>query len=81
MSKIVNLAAPKTITIGTHDAVSGEDLIKNITTQVVFIPTSVNPTSSAPAYLDDYPAGTLAIAYGGGAVYQKDNTGDWVAFS
>ena len=80
MSKIVNVAAPKTLVIGTHDAVVDGDLIKGITTQLVFIQDSVDPTSTAPEYLGDYPAGTFAVNYSGTAVYHKNDQLAWVAF-
>lgn len=76
----VNQQALKTMTIGEHDAIVGDDLIKGIQTKLVFIPTSVDPSSNAPVALDGYQPGTFAIAYGGGAVYQKDDSGAWVVF-
>lgn len=72
--KTINANAFKALTIGMHDAVIGDDIIRDIQTKLVFVPTQADL-----AKLADYPTGTFAATYGAGSMWQKKPDGTWAS--
>ena len=73
--KTFNLNTFKSLALGMHDAVVGDDIKHDIQSLLVFVPAQADL-----AKLADYPVGTFAATYGAGTIWQKNDQGEWVEF-
>ena len=70
--KIVGNSSLKRLTWGMHDAIIGNEIVRDIPSKVVYVSAESELSNFA-----DEPAGTVAVQYGFAAIWQKKPDGTW----